>query len=97
MKWLYLALTVLSLWVAFNALFMLPGKYDAFNFWAAAVAILFAISSAWLGSRKFVNTESRSRRRFGSLWRTPPTIVCITGLVLIAIAGILRLGWGRWP
>lgn len=97
MKWLYFALTIISLWVTFNALFMLPGNYDAFNFSAAAVAILFAISFAWLGGRKFMNTNSRRRRKYRSLWATPPSIVCIAGLILLGLAGILRLDWGRWP
>jgi hypothetical protein len=97
MRWLYLALTILSLWVAFNALFMLPGGYDAFNFWAAAVSIVLAVSFAWLGSQSFIAVRSPRGRRQASLWTAPPTIICIAGLAIIVLAGVIRAVWHRWP
>lgn len=97
MGWLFSGLTVLCLWVSFNALFMLPGQYDAFNFWAAGISIALATVCAWFGSRKFVSRMSAKRRRARSMWAAPPMVICITGLAIIALAALLRVVGHRWP
>jgi hypothetical protein len=97
MRWLFSILTVLCLWVAFNALFMLSGRYDAFNFLAAGISIAIAIVCAWFGGRRFISGMATKRRAAGSVWTSPPMVICVTGLVVIALAALLRVIGHRWP
>ena len=96
MKWIYLGLTILCLWVAFNALFMLPGNYDAFSFWAAGIAIVISVSCAILGGRRFVAAEG-GQRRGRRIWFTPPMIFFAIGLTLLILAILNRVIYSRWP
>jgi hypothetical protein len=97
MRWLFSILTVLLLWAAFNALFMLSGRYDPFNFPAAGISIALAIVCGWFGGRRFVSGVATKRRTAGSIWTTPPMLICLTGLVVIALAALLRIIGHRWP
>jgi hypothetical protein len=97
MRWLLSILTALCLWVAFNALFMLSGPYDSFNFLAAGISITLAIVCAWFGGRRFVSGVVTKRRTTGSIWTSPPMVICLTGLVVLALAGMLRVIGHRWP
>jgi hypothetical protein len=96
MRWLYLGFTVLCLWVAFNALFMLPGNYDAFSFWAAGVAIAISVICAVLGGKRFA-AAGRGKRRGRRIWLTPPVVACAIGLTFLVLAILNRIIYSRWP
>jgi hypothetical protein len=44
-------LSIFCLWVAFNALFMVPGRYDAFRIEVACFAVVVAILLALISRR----------------------------------------------
>jgi membrane associated rhomboid family serine protease len=81
MKWLLFALSLFALWVAFNALFMLPGRYTAFNFELAAAGIVIGIVTAWLSGKRFIDTGHRRGKR-GALMQAPPVLLCTFILVI---------------
>ena len=89
MKWLLFAISLFALWVAFNALFMLPGRYTAFNFELAAAGIVIGIATAWLSGKRFVDTGRRGKR--GALMQAPPVVLCTFILVIFCAIGILKV------
>jgi hypothetical protein len=89
MKWILFGISVFALWVAFNALFMLPGPYSAFNFDAAAVGMAVGVLMAWLSSKRFV--EAQPRRQRTAVLQAPPMIVCLFVLFLLCAMGALKL------
>ena len=70
MKWPLFVISLFALWVAFNALYMLPGRYTAFNFELAAIGIGVGILTAWLSGRRFAEADSRRRKR-GAIMQSP--------------------------
>jgi membrane associated rhomboid family serine protease len=89
MKWLLFAISLFALWVAFNALYMLPGPYTAFNFELAAAGIGVGTLTAWLSGKRFTHTERR-KRRSSALMKAPPVVLLIFILVIFCAIGILR-------
>jgi NADH:ubiquinone oxidoreductase subunit 6 (subunit J) len=86
---LLFVLSIFCLWVSFNGLFMLPGKYDVtivtMVIGAIAVAFGFAIASG----KQFIAASTRSNDRSRRLWSTPPVIFwCV---VVLVFGGMLLL------
>jgi|SRR6478672_4587901 len=90
MKWFFFFLSLLALFVANNALFWLPGRYDWFNFVAAGTAISLALLFAWLGSKKFVAPSSVTQPNWQDVIKAPPSTVCIAVLLLFFAVGVLK-------
>jgi uncharacterized membrane protein YidH (DUF202 family) len=90
MKWLLFAVSLFTLWVSFNALFMLPGRYTAFNFELAGVGIAVGILAAWLSGKRFTDSDPRKRNR-GKIMQTPPVVLCIFILVIFCAMGALKV------
>ena len=90
MKWFLFFLSLLALFVANNALFWVPGRYDWFTFVAAGAAISLAILFAWLSSRKFVAPSSMAQANWQDVIKAPPSAVCIFVLLLFFAVGVLR-------
>ena len=49
--WLLVLIMLLFLWVAFNALFMVPGKYDSFRINTVALPMVLAFLAAWASAK----------------------------------------------
>jgi hypothetical protein len=94
MKWLLFVVSLFSLWVSFNSLFMLPGQYSAFNFEIAAVGIAIGVLTAWLSSKRFADAQ-RKRRRSGAILEAPPIALCLFVLVVFCVMGVLKLTASR--
>ncbi|HKD79726.1 MAG TPA: hypothetical protein VKH81_08535 [Candidatus Angelobacter sp.] len=92
MKWVLFAISLYTLWVSFNALFMMPGHYTAFEFEAAAVGITIGIATAWLSSKKFAD-GSKSRKK--TVLMQIPMLLCILALVIFCVLGALKFA-GLW-
>jgi hypothetical protein len=90
MKWLFFVLSLLALFVANNALFWAPGRYDWFTFVAAGISISLAISFAWLSSKRFVG-PSALQPTWKKVVMAPPSTICIFVLLLFLGVGVLKL------
>lgn len=90
MKWLLFAVSLFTLWVAFNALFMASGRYHAFNFEVAGIGIALGVMTAWLSSKKFMRTE-RETSRGAAVLKAPPVLFCIFILLLFCAMGALKV------
>lgn len=90
MKWILFAISLFALWVAFNALFMAPGRYSAFNFEVAGVGILVGITLAWVSGKRFADAEPK-RRRSGAILKAPPMVLCIFILFVFCTIGVIKL------
>ena len=55
--WLLFLIALLFLWVAFNALFMVPGKYDSFTINTAALSMVLALLAAWGSAKLFQSAK----------------------------------------
>ena len=86
MKWLLLLLSLMALFVANNALFWLPGKYDWFNFVAAGLAILIAGVLAWFSSKRFAATTVGAHASSKNVVMAPPMAIYLF-VLLIFLAG----------
>lgn len=89
--WLLFFVSLFFLWVAFNALFMVPsehpGQYDASLVSTAMVLIVVALLVAWASGRLFVAASYGSRNGYGSVLSTPPIMFC--GGILLIFLGLL--------
>ena len=90
MKWILFALSLLALWIAFNSLFMLPGRYSAFNFELAAAGIIAGVLLAWISSRRFVAVGPRAHRS-AAVMKAPPMVLCIFILFVFCAIGAIKL------
>jgi hypothetical protein len=93
MKWLLFAFSLFSLWVAFNALYMLPGKYTALNFELAGTGIGIGILTAWLSGKRFVEAEPKRPR--ASLLQSPPVVLCVFILTIFCVIGLFKFVLSR--
>ena len=93
MKWLFFAFSLFCLWVAFNALYMLPGKYTPFNFELAGTGIGIGILTAWLSGKRFVVAEPKRQR--SSIVQSPPVVLCIFILIIFCVIGLLKFAASR--
>lgn len=89
MKWLLFAISLFALWVSFNALYMLPGRYSAFNFELAAVGIAVGIAAAWLSGKRFADADQRKRKK-GTIMQAPPVVLCAFILIIFCVMGVLK-------
>lgn len=90
MKWLLFEVSLFTLWVAFNALFMAPGRYHAFNFEVAGIGIAVRVMTAWLSGKKFVRTEQKTPSG-AAIMKAPPMLLCVFILLLFCAIGALKL------
>lgn len=88
MKWLLFAVSLFALWVSFNALYMLPGRYAAFNFEVAGFGIVIGILTAWLSGKRFADAD-RPKRKKRPIMQTPPMVLCTFILVIFCAIGLL--------
>jgi hypothetical protein len=79
--WLLFLINLFFLWVAFNALFMLPGRYDTFVVSMAVVSIAIALLVAWASGKLFLSAKHGDRDAHNGVLSTPPMIVCIVMLL----------------
>ena len=89
MKWVLFAISLFALWVAFNALFMLPGQYSAFNFELAGSGIVAGILLAWVSSKGFLASEPK-RLRNTAIMKAPPMVLCIFILIVFCAIGVIK-------
>jgi len=89
MKWLLFAVSLFALFVSFNALYMLPGRYAAFNFDLAGFGTLIGILTAWLSGKRFADSD-RPRRKKRTIIQTPPVALCTFILVIFCAMGLLK-------
>jgi hypothetical protein len=90
MKWLLLAVSLLALWVSFNALYMVPGRYTAFNFEVAGIGIAIGILTALLSGKRFVDVD-RGRRTKKAIMLTPPLVLCTFILLVFCVMAGLKI------
>ncbi len=90
MKWFFFLLSLLGLFVANNALFWVPGRYDLFTFVAAAISISRAVLFAWLSSRRFLASSSIAQPTWLDVVKSPPTTICVFVLLLFLVVGALK-------
>ncbi len=84
---LLLVLSVFFLWLTFNGLFMLPGKYDPTLVSMVVVFVSVAFGFAFASGIQFLSLGSRVPTKPRSVWSTMPMIVWF--MVIIFFAGML--------
>jgi hypothetical protein len=91
MKWVLFLLSLVALFVANNALFWLPGKYDWFNVAAAGTAILTAGVLAWFSSRKFARSASGAQATWKNVAMAPPSVIWLFVMLLFCFFGLMKI------
>ncbi|MBV8207819.1 MAG: hypothetical protein JO041_13580 [Acidobacteria bacterium] len=89
MKWLLFVISLFALWVAFNALYMVPGRYDAFRLEFAGGSITVGILAAWLSGRRFAKSDA-SKPRTGAILQAPPVVLCIFILAIFCAMAVMK-------
>jgi hypothetical protein len=92
MKWVLLALELLMLFFANNALFFLPDDYGWFNFVAGGIGILIAAVSAWFSGKMFVKSSIRGSIDLPKVASTPPGVIWIAVVGAFCLAGLSKIG-----
>jgi len=87
MKWVLFLLSLVALFAANNALFWLPGRYDWFNFVAAAVAIPVAAVLAWFSSKRFVGGQATWKE----VLTAPPAVIWFFVVVVFLFEGLTKV------
>jgi hypothetical protein len=90
MKWILFAISLFALWVAFNALFMAPGRYSAFNFEVAGAGIVIGVLLAWISGKRFLVAEPK-RTLEAAIMKTPPMVLCMFILFVFCAIGVVKL------
>ena len=94
LAWLFFFISFFFLFLAFNALFMVPsehpGEYDQTLIGMAVVAIGVALLAAGKSGKLFVVLNRRTKSPYGSILSTPPIMFC--GGVLLMFLGLLSCG-----
>ena len=91
MKWLLFLLSLIALFVANNALFWLPGKYDRFTVVAASIAILTAGGLAWLSSKKCARSSFGAQATWKNVVMAPPAVIWFFVMMLFCFFGLMNL------
>lgn len=91
MKWFFFFLDLFGLFIANNALFWIPGKYDWFNFVVAGISILFAAACAWFSSMKFTKPVAGGRPSLSDIIQAPPAVIWLFVMFLFALFGLLKM------
>jgi hypothetical protein len=87
----FFLLSLVALWVAYNALFMLPGKYDYFNFVVAGFGVGLGVLFASMSSRRFAGQASEKRVPIAHILKAPPMAICIFILILFCLSGLVKI------
>ena len=95
MKWVLFLLSLIALFVANNALFWVPGKYDWFTAIAASVAIATAGVLAWLSSRMFARSSLAAQASWKSVVMAPPAVVWLFVMLLFCLFGLMKIAARR--
>ena len=95
MKWLLFLLSLFALFVASNALFWLPGKYNWFSFLMAGTAIAVAAASAWFSGKRFATSAHGMQPRFMDVVMTLPPTIWIVVILLFCVFGLTKIV-GNW-
>ena len=95
MKWLLFLLSLFALFVANNALFWLPGKYNWFSFVMAGTAIAVAAACAWFSGKRFAKSAHGMRPRFRDVVMTLPATIWIVVIFLFCLFGLTKIA-GNW-
>ena len=91
MKWVLLALEVLTLLFANNVLFLIPGGYGWSNFVAAGVAILIAAILAWFSGKIFSRHRLTERVDWQEIVKTPSVLVWIAVVAAFCVALLMKI------
>jgi ribose/xylose/arabinose/galactoside ABC-type transport system permease subunit len=86
---LLLVLSVFFLWVSFNGLFMLPGKYNLTVVSMVVVSVALAFGFAFASGRQFLSVRNSVRTKPRSVWSTTPMVVWF--MVVVLFVGMLIL------
>ena len=93
--WVLFLITLLFLWVAFNALFMVPGRhvgqYDTFGVSVAVVSIVVASLVAWASGRLFMSARYRGKKTRSGVLSTPPMLACVAVLLIFVSLLLAKL------
>jgi hypothetical protein len=92
MRWLLFSASLFANWVAFNLLFMVPGRYTSTKAGIVAALIGLAVGTAWLSARRFIDTRLK-RQNLAALWQTPPLLLCTFILVVMCAIGLIQFVW----
>jgi hypothetical protein len=91
MKWVLFFLSLVALFVANNALFWVPGKYDRFTAVAASIAILTAGIFAWFSSKKFARSTSGAQPTWKNVMMAPPAVIWLFVMLLFCFFGLMKI------
>jgi hypothetical protein len=86
---LLFALSIVCLWVSFNALFMVPGPYDSTTNTIAGAGIVAALGFAAASGKQFIAATTSRRIRPRRLWSTTPVIAWL--VIVLVFGGMLLL------
>lgn len=95
MKWMLFLLSLIALFVANNAIFWLPGKYDWFNAAAAGIAILSAGVLAWFSSRMFARSTLGAHATWKNVAMAPPAVIWLFVMLLFCFFGLMKIAASR--
>ena len=90
-KWVLFLISLLALFVANNALFLMPGEYSWFNAVSAAIAISIAAVLAWFSSKGFVKSASPSDAGWRRVVGAPPALVWIIVVLWFCALGVMKI------
>lgn len=91
MKWVLFLLSLIALFVANNALFWVPGKYDWFTAVAASIAILTAGVLAWFSSKKFARSTLGTQVTWKNVVMAPPAVIWLFVMLLFCFFGLMKI------
>lgn len=89
MKWTLFGISLIALFVANNALFMVPEKYDWFTAVAVTSAICVAGICAWFGGKRFA-AAAFDKPTWKQVVMSPPAVVWIFVIVLFCLVGLSK-------
>jgi hypothetical protein len=95
MKWVLFVLSLIALFVANNALFWVPGKYDRFTAVAASVSILTAGVLAWFSSKKFARSSLGEQATWKNVAMAPPAVIWFFVLLVFCFFGLMKIAANR--
>jgi hypothetical protein len=91
MKWVLFVLSLVALFVANNALFWVPGKYDWFTAVAASISIVTAGLLAWFSSKKFARASLGAQATWKNIVMAPPAVIWLFVILLFCLFGVMKI------
>ena len=91
MKYVLFLLSLIALFVANNALFWVPGKYDSFTAVAVSMAIVTAGVLAWFSSKKFARASLGAQATWKNVVMAPPAVIWLFVMLLFCFFGLMKI------